>query len=50
LLGRSSVCSIGSSGYFANFTREAGATRIRVKKETATDFLVGFDRWCVLAE
>ena len=40
----------GSWGYFAGFTRQGSAVRVNVRKHRATDFLVGFERWCVIAD
>ncbi|BGP14307.1 hypothetical protein JCM10213_004434 [Rhodosporidiobolus nylandii] len=37
--------SEGSSGYFAQFRREKGRTRITLKHKTVNDFLIGYDRW-----
>jgi hypothetical protein len=43
--------STGSCGYFAAYNRlRGGAVRVQVKKDRATDFLVGFERWCVIAD
>lgn len=40
----------GSQGYFAKYERQGSQVRIHVQRNTAQDFLVGFERWCVIAD
>ncbi|SCV74142.1 BQ2448_6574 [Microbotryum intermedium] len=43
--------SEGSSGYFAEYSMtQGGARKVDVRKKTVRDFLVGFERWCIIVD